>query len=123
MGDIESNSILLTIKKLIGYDADYTVFDQDLILFINTRLARLVQLGIGPKEGFKITSAEETWSQFTDDLMYLEPAKEYVYIKCKLVFDPPSNTSLINTLESIADEIEWQLCLDAETEGGDMPDE
>ena len=47
---------------------------------------------------------------------------EYVYIKCKLVFDPPSNTSLINTLESIADEIEWQLRLDAETEGGDASD-
>lgn len=104
------DSILTTIKKLLGYREEFEDFDVDIIVSINTALNALTQNGVGPKEGFKITGKEETWEEFLGDNPRLESAKDYVYIKTKLMFDSTQmSASLIEKYNQIADEIEWRL--------------
>lgn len=112
---VQEESILTSIKKLLGIASDIDAFDMDIIIHINTVFANLAQMGVGPKDesgsnvGFKITSSEETWGDFTDNDLLIENVKTYVYIKVKLVFDPPSTGPLINAYESQAKELEWRL--------------
>ena len=124
-------SILTSIKKLLGIAEEYKQFDTDIIIHINSALMTLKQLGAGPKEGFIITSEMQTWEQFlgysnnADPMMaysdtytnsvYLEAVKTYIYIKVRLVFDPPSNASLFEALKRQADELEWRINTEVET--------
>lgn len=108
-------SILNSIKKMLGPEEDYTHFDTDIIIHINSLLAILAQVGVGPKDGFKITGPEETWEQFIGDNNLLEDVKTYIWIKVKLVFDPPQNASVIKSYEATAKEIEWRLNVAADT--------
>lgn len=87
-------SILTSIKKLLGLSKDYVVFDTDIIMHINTVFVILNQLGVGPSEGFKIVDDLATWNMFTNDVNNLESIKTYIYLKVKLLFDPPLNSSL-----------------------------
>ena len=103
------DSIFRTIKNLLGPDADYDVFDQDILIFINGALATLTQIGIGPKEGFRITGEDETWYDLLGDYKDLESVKTYVYMKVRLVFDPPSNSSVMNAYNEACKEFEWRL--------------
>lgn len=103
------DSILRTIKALLGPDSDYTVFDQDILIFINGALSTLTQIGIGPSEGFRITGENETWQDFLGDYDDLEPVKSYVYMKVRLMFDPPSNSSVLNAYKESCTELEWRL--------------
>lgn len=109
-----SESILVTIKKMLGLDSSYTVFDQDLIVFINTAFMVLEQIGLGPN-GFKITGGVETWSDFLTDISKYEGAKTYVYIRTRLAFDPPANATLLKSLEDTYKELEWRLNVKAES--------
>jgi len=102
------DSILVTIKKMLGLDANYKVFDQELIVFINTALMILEQVGIGT-DGFKITGDDETWDMFLTDIDRYEGAKTYVYIRTRLAFDPPANATLHKALEDTMRELEWRL--------------
>ena len=103
------NSILLSIKKLVGRYGEYdAVFDQDLIIHINTVLSMLTQIGIGPENGFSISDDSSTWSDFIGNDPRLESVKSYVYIKVSLMFDPPNNSALIESMNKIA-ELEWRL--------------
>lgn len=102
------DSILTSIKKLLGIDASYTHFDADIILQINSAFSALTQLGVGPLEGFSIEDSSSTWSQFIDDPR-LNFAKTYVQIKVKLAFDPPSSAALIESYNKQLDEITWRL--------------
>lgn len=110
------DSILTSIKKLLGIEEEYTHFDTDIIMHINTVFMTLQQLGVGPKNGFTITDKESTWNEFFGPEQ-LEAAKTYVYLKVRLLFDPPSNSFLVDALERHAKEIEWRLQVQAE--GGD----
>ena len=83
-----TESILDSIKKLLGITTDYTIFDQDIIIHINTVFMTLRQIGVGPQEGFSIRSNEEVWTDFVEDQKIIEAVKSYVYMKVKLVFDP-----------------------------------
>lgn len=103
-----TDSILITIKKMLGIVEDYDAFDTDIIININTVFAILYQLGIGP-EGFKIESQEETWDQFIQDDKLLEDVKTYVYLKVRLIFDPPLNSSLLDSMKQLISELEWRL--------------
>ena len=103
------NSILRTIKALLGPDSDYTVFDQDILIFINGALSTLTQIGIGPAEGFRITGESETWEDFLGDYPDLESVKSYVYMKVRIMFDPPSNSSVLNAYQEACKELEWRL--------------
>ena len=102
-------SILKTIKQLIGCPDDFEQFDLDLIVHINSAFATLTQLGVGPKEGYRITGADNAWSEFEDNVQKLSLIKDYVYIKTRLLFDPPTSGSLMDSLKEQHKEMECRL--------------
>ena len=109
-------SILTSIKKLLGIPEDYAIFDVDIIIHINTVLFTLQQIGVGPVEGFSITTDEQTWSDFLgDDLQKLEAVKTYMYLKVKMAFDPSTSSFVLESYKRMADELEWRLNVKAET--------
>ena len=102
-------SILTSIKKLLGIEEDYTHFDPDIIMHINTVFMILSQIGVGPPEGFRIEDDIPTWSDYTDNNLLLEPVKTYIYLKVRLMFDPPTGSSLIEAMNRQISELEWRL--------------
>lgn len=102
-------SILTSIKKMLGPTEEYTHFDPDIIMHINTVFMRLTQLGVGPAEGFFIEDDSSTWEDFLGDPTKLQMVKTYVYLKVKLIFDPPSNSAHINAMKEQIAEFEWCL--------------
>lgn len=102
-------SILISIKKLLGLDQHYKQFDQDIIMHINSVFSILNQLGVGPEEGFSIYSEEEEWSDFIQDNAKIEMVKTYIYMKVRLMFDPPQNSSVTEVMKSQISELEWRL--------------
>jgi hypothetical protein len=103
------NSILNDIKKLLGLDSSYTVFDQDIIIHINSVFMILRQLGVGPEEGYKITDANNIWSEFSEDNIFIESVKTYIYLKVKMYFDPPQNSAHAQAIQAQIAELEWRL--------------
>ena len=104
------DSILRSIRGLLGPDSDYDVFDPDLIIFINGTFSTLTQLGIGPSNGFRITGEDEKWSDFLGtECLNLDSVKTYIYLKVKMVFDPPANSSMMSNYEQMCKELEWRL--------------
>lgn len=108
-------SILNSIKKLLGMPADYTAFDTDVIMHINSVFNILRQLGIGPSQGFVIKDASAKWSDFLGDDITLELVKTYMYMKVKLIFDPPLNASVLQSYKESIAEFEWRGNVEAET--------
>ena len=105
-----SDSILNSIKKLIGLDQDYTEFDTDLIIHINSVFLDLEQLGAGSQDGFFIEGSTETWEDFLpDDPLVLNSIKSYMYLKVKKLFDPPTSSSAMDSLNSLIDRFEWRI--------------
>jgi hypothetical protein len=105
------NSILISTKKILGLDADYTAFDHDIITHINTAFSTLTQLGIGPAEGFMIEDEREKWDDFIDidsDLQ-LNSVRSYVFLRVKQLFDPPTTSYLIDSTERQIEQLEWRL--------------
>ena len=102
-------SILTSIKKLLGIEEDYECFDADLIMHINSVFMILNQLGVGPEEGFYIQDASNTWSEFIPDGSNLEAVKSYIFLKVKLMFDPPASSSVIESINRSISELEWRL--------------
>jgi hypothetical protein len=108
-------SILTSIKKLLGIAEEYTHFDADLIIHINSVLSILTQIGVGPSEGFSIKDESSVWGDFIPENSNLElPAireliKSYVYMKVKLLFDPPLNSAVIESTNRIISELEWRI--------------
>lgn len=102
-------SILNSIKKILGLAPDYTVFDVDIILHINSVLTTLTQLGIGPGEGFMIEDDSVTWEQFIADDLELNSVKTYVFLRVKMLFDPPQTSYLISAANDQIRELEWRL--------------
>lgn len=119
------DSILTSIKKLLGIAEDYEFFDTDIITFINSSLSVLTQLGVGPEGGFVITGKGETWSDFISDETKFELAKSYIYMKVRLLFDPPSNSSVLNSFNTMISEFEWRLTVNSDEvlNGGVTSDE
>lgn len=103
------DSILNTIKKLLGLDEDYDAFDTDVIVHINTYLGVLNELGVGV-EGFSIEDDEATWSEFlAKNTVPLNEVKSYVYMRVRQVFDPPTSSILNQTLDKQIDELGWRM--------------
>lgn len=101
-------SILGSVKLALGIMADYPYFDEQLILYINSALAVLVQTGVGT-EGFTISGPETTWSQFLGEkVSALEYSKTYVIMRVRLMFDPPQNSSALQALKDMIAEFEWR---------------
>lgn len=112
-------SILVTIKKLLGIHEDYTAFDTDVIILINSAFMTLQQLGVGPANGFTITGDTETWDDFIPDGMMLDGVKHYIFICVKMVFDPPANSYVMDAMKVQKEELEWRLREQAEFYPGD----
>lgn len=109
-----NDSILITIKKMLGMDATYTAFDTDVIVAINSALMVLGQLGVCDA-GFMITGVDETWAAMLKDSSMLESAKLYMYLKVKVAFDPPSSSFVLASFENQITEMEWRLNVQAES--------
>ena len=110
-------SILTSIKKLLGIAEEYTHFDNDIIMHINSVFMTLTQLGVGPSEGFYIEDKSYKWIDFIDDPAQLQAVKTYIYLKVKLVFDPSSvGSSTLASYERQIQELEWRLNHAAEFE-------
>lgn len=106
-------SILISTKKLLGIDKDYDAFDTDIIISINTILNVLYQLGVS-ENPYAITGSSETWSDYLGDRKDLEMIKSFVYLRVKLLFDPPATGVLHEAMERQASELEWRLNFEAE---------
>ena len=115
-------SILNTIKKMLGLDAEYNAFDTDIIDFIKNALMTLHQYGATPKEGFAITGANETWSQCLPSDKMLEGAKTFIFLKVKMVFDPPQSSYVLNAYKEQATELEYRIKEQLEAYPGDISD-
>lgn len=102
------DSILNTIKKLIGMSESNTQFDIDVITGINTTLMILNRLGVGNK-GFKITGDSETWGNLLSDNDDLEAVKTYIYLKVKLLVDPPLSSTVMDCMKQMIAELEWRI--------------
>ena len=113
--DTLEQSILVTIRGMLGPSEDYTFFDSDLIPLINSAFNRLKQLGVGPKDGFFIRSDDETWGDFFQDTKQINMVITYVYLQVKMVFDPPSNSTTSKSFEDEIKKLEWLMNVDAET--------
>lgn len=111
----EKESILTSIKKKLGITADYTHFDDVIIMDINTVFMTLHQLGVGPEEGFSITDSSDTWDDYLSEGSNMEAVKTYMYLKVRLLFDPPLSSSVMESMKSSIDEFEWRLNVQAET--------
>lgn len=109
-------SILTSIKKLLGIAEEYAHFDDDIIMHINSAFMTLQQLGVGPSDGFIISSDEQVWNDFLGDTKKLEAVKSYVYLKAKLIFDPPTSSFVLESINRQIQEYEWRLNVQAETE-------
>ena len=114
-GTVLEENILSSIKKLLGLNDGVTVFDTDIVIHINTVFANLTQMGVGPQDnegkniGFRISTGNEVWGDFTDNDILIDNVKTYVYIKVKMVFDPPTSSALIDAYNAQAKELEWRL--------------
>ena len=107
--------ILFTIKKMLGLDAAYAPFDTDIIVLINSAIMTLTQANVGPKTGFRISGMDETWGDFLTNATMLEAAKEYIYLKVRMIFDPPASSVAMGAMEKTVDELLWRLIAQSES--------
>lgn len=110
------DSILTSIKKMLGISEDYTQFDADLIMHINTVFLNLTQLGVGPVSGFTIEDEYSEWTDFISNSTQLQAVKSYMYLKVKLLFDPPLSSAVIESTNRMIAELEWRLNVAAESD-------
>lgn len=108
-------SILSSIKDTASVSPEDDAFDQEIILHINATFMTLRQLGVGPSEPFFITDSSATWSDFTDDPAILPTIKSYVTLKVRMLFDPPTSSSLAEAIKSQIAEYEWRLGIECDT--------
>lgn len=109
------DSILTSIKKLLGITEDYTIFDNDLTIHINSVFMILNQLGIGPERCYSIMDEAASWSDFLPESdQNHEPVKTYMYLKVKLLFDPPASSIVMESMNRIISELEWRMTTQVE---------
>ena len=107
-------SILTSIKKLLGIAEEYNHFDPDIIMHINSVFMILNQIGVGPSEGFTIEDETSVWTDFISDPEKIEAVKSYMHLKVKLLFDPPLGSAVTETMNRLISELEWRINVVAE---------
>lgn len=116
-----NESILTSIKKLLGITEEYTDFDTDIIIFINSVFPVLQQLGIGPKSGFMINNSSATWQEYLgENEVRFGWIKTFIYLKVKMVFDPPLSNSVIDSYERTLKELEWRITVGADDQASNQ---
>lgn len=103
------DSILLSIKKSLGLEPSMNHFDADIMMCINSAFNILTQLGVGPVEGYEITSEEDLWVDFIGHDKRLNMVKTYIFLKTKLTFDPPTVGALMSSYKEQVQEYEYRL--------------
>lgn len=103
------DSILKSVKKTLGIEADDTDFDEDILLHINSVFGTLNQLGIGPALGFEIEDDTALWSTYLEGNLKFSGVKTYMYLRVRLLFDPPTTSFHLTAMEKQAAEYEWRL--------------
>lgn len=111
---VNDDSILDSVKKVLGIGPDDDSFDVDIILFINSTFATLNQLGVGPADAFTIEDKEPKWSAFIGSATNIASVKQYVAMSVKLAFDPPGTSFAIESTKTIKDELGWRLSVASE---------
>lgn len=110
------DSILTSTKKLLGIAEEYDHFDADIIMHINSVFMVLKQLGVGPPEGFTITDKNDTWNDYISDDVDVSMVKSYVYLRVRLLFDPPTSSAVMESTNKLISEFEWRLNIAAESD-------
>lgn len=108
------DSILDSVKKLLGITAEYRQFDADLIIHINSVFSILYQMGVGPEDGFSIEDESATWQDFSEDRKVLEAVKTYINLKVRLMFDPPASSQVTDSINKMISELEWRLNVESD---------
>lgn len=103
------SSILTGVKKSLGIDEEYRAFDPDILMFTNAVLSNLNQIGVGPEQGFQIEDEAATWDNLLGGDLRLNNVKAYVYLKVRMLFDPPATSFAIAALETQAKELEYRI--------------
>lgn len=114
MPDPAEQSILDTTKKALGIDSDYTVFDPELIMHINSVFADLHQLAVGPETAYAIDDKNNKWSEFLGERLDINSVKSYIYLRVRLLWDPPATSFNLTSLENQAQEFLWRLNIQSE---------
>ena len=104
-----TESVLTSVKKLLGIDEGYTHFDADIVMHINSVFSILTQMGVGPANGFSIMGKDEGWSDFISGGAVLPLVKSYVGLKVRLLFDPPLSSAAVESMNRQISEFEWRL--------------
>jgi hypothetical protein len=117
-----TNSILDSVKKVLNLGSDYTPFDQDIIMHINSVFSALNQLGVGPESGFMIEDKDAIWSDFLGTDMRLNNIKTYVYLRVRMLFDPPTIGYLVQAMQEQIKELEWRINVQREGVAWTDPD-
>lgn len=103
-------SILNSIKKLLGITSEYTAFDVDITMHVNSVFMILSQLGVGPNKPFSINDDTAVWTDFLpEDDPNFEPVKSYIYLKVKILFDPPASSIVMESMNRMVNELEWRM--------------
>lgn len=121
-----TESILNSVKKMLGITEEYTHFDADIIIHINSVFSILTQLGVGPEEGFAIEDESTDWGEFIPEgtgSLLLSSVRTYMFMKVKMMFDPPLSSSVAEAYNRQISELEWRLNVAAETEIGALTEE
>ena len=113
-------SILETIKKMLGITYDYEQFDVDIIIHINSAFATLAQIGSELKEGYTIADKYNVWSEYTEDVKILDMIKTYIYLKTRLIFDPPASSMVAEAIKSTIKELEFRIQLQTDSKEDDQ---
>lgn len=108
------DSILTSIKKMLGIQEDYVHFDPDITMHINSVFMILSQLGVGPEGGYRIEDKTNTWDEYISEEDNLDAIKTYIHLQVKLLFDPPQSSAVIDAMKRMVDQIEWRLNVEAE---------
>lgn len=108
-------SILTSIKKMLGIAEEYEHFDPDIIMHINSVFMDLAQLGVGPSEGFSIEDDTSVWTDFLPDSNKFDAVKSYIYARVRILFDPPTSPAVMEAIKRDIDKWEWRLNVAAET--------
>ena len=111
---MDNESILVSIKKLLGLPEEYQQFDTDVIMHINTVFMILNQLGVGPPKGFKISDKTTTWGDYLPEGSDLEGVKSYLHLNVKLLFDPPQSSTLMDSINRQINMLEFRLNVNAD---------
>ena len=107
-------SILNSVKKALNIDPSYTVFDEDILMHINSAFGTLKQLGLGPELGFQIEDNTAVWEDFLGTEIRYNEVKSYIFLRVRLLFDPPGTSFLIEAIKEQIKELEWRLNVDRE---------